>query len=140
MNVVVDCERLEVSTNNQVTGVICLELNSYFFPERQWSDFPVVILSWWAREILRMLEGEVHVKGNFMDGPFSFSIEQNQNETIITFLSGSTVVYTSKLDLVAFIGSLTNAIQAVLDELGPRLNSPDLVSLKTQYRRLREMQ
>jgi hypothetical protein len=58
-----------------VTGVIYVELASGPFPERNWSDFPVIVLSWWA-EALRDLETSARheVKWRFMDGPFSLTL------------------------------------------------------------------
>ena len=53
-----------------VTGVIYLELRDGAFPGREWSDFPVIILGWWADALIE-LEAPTRreVRWRFMDGP-----------------------------------------------------------------------
>src|SRR5512143_2687887 len=62
-------------TSDSVTGVIYVELDSGAFPEISWSDFPVIILTWWAEE-LRDLETPARreVQWQFMDGPHSLTL------------------------------------------------------------------
>jgi len=57
---------------NSVTGEIWMEVDGVPFPEERWSDFPVVILSWWLGNVAE-LDAEVaeSVCLEFMDGPYS---------------------------------------------------------------------
>lgn len=61
--------------SGNVAGVIYVELESGAFPETGWSDFPVIILSWWA-EALAQLERPTRreVQWRFMDGPHSLTL------------------------------------------------------------------
>lgn len=53
-----------------MTGVIYIELESGPFPEAGWSDFPVIILSWWAEALLQLEAPKRRkVLWRFMDGP-----------------------------------------------------------------------
>ena len=66
-----------------VTGVIYLELHDGAFPETGWSDFPVIILGWWADALLQLEESNRRkVQWSFMDGP--------QSVTLIKMATGST--------------------------------------------------
>jgi hypothetical protein len=58
-----------------VTGVIYLEVEGSAFPERGWSDFPVIILGWWADAWLRLQEPtRREVQWGFMDGPYAATL------------------------------------------------------------------
>lgn len=57
-------------------------------PEKDWNDFPLIILGWWLDEIIK-LEFEGAAKLSFMDGPFFVAIEKNNKEDCqISFWDG----------------------------------------------------
>ncbi len=68
-------ETLEKGPTPPITGVIMIEVDSFIFPSKQWSDFPVTILAWWASALRNLRAGR---KGeetcDFMDGPFQFDL------------------------------------------------------------------
>src|SRR5262245_23576462 len=74
--------RLDLRTFRQsrkagnVTGVIFLELQHGPFPEAGWSDFPVIILSWWIEAWLQLETSAKRreVQWRFMDGPYSATL------------------------------------------------------------------
>ena len=58
-----------------VTGVIYVKLESGAFPERGWSDFPVIILSWWTEALLQLeVPTRREVLWRFMEGPHSLTL------------------------------------------------------------------
>ena len=58
-----------------VTGVIYVELESGAYPEASWSDFPVIILGWWAEALLQLeVPTRREVLWQFMDGPQSLTL------------------------------------------------------------------
>lgn len=68
---VVEEESLELSELGSITGVIYLAFDRSGFPDMNWSDFPVVILSWWLGSAETLLdEGSIGTDFRFMDGPF----------------------------------------------------------------------
>lgn len=73
--------------NGNVTGVIYVETASGAFPEAGWSDFPVIILGWWAEALLH-LEAPTRreVFWRFMDGSHSLTLAKiegsNPGETL----------------------------------------------------------
>ena len=58
-----------------VTGVIFLRLEVGDFPEKNWSDFPVIILCWWIDAWLQLeTPTRREVQWRFMDGPHSVTL------------------------------------------------------------------
>ena len=59
----------------QITGKIYFQFGEKTFPESDWNDFVVVMLCWWLKAVIQMIDG---IKENaellFMDGPFSVRI------------------------------------------------------------------
>lgn len=61
--------------SGNVTGVIHVDLESGAFPETGWSDFPVIILGWWAEALLQLETPTMReVLWRFMDGPHSLTL------------------------------------------------------------------
>ena len=57
--------------SGNVAGVIFLESQGRAFPERGWSDFPVIILGWWIDAWLQLeVPTRREVQWRFMDGPY----------------------------------------------------------------------
>ena len=70
---VVDESTLAWSAGGSITGVITLVGDEWIYPEPGWSDFPVVILSWWLRGCQRVGSRKgASSEFRFMDGSFSF--------------------------------------------------------------------
>ena len=82
--VLVETEALHRSKSGSITGPIFLRSPIGDFPEAGWSDFPVVILSWWI-EGLREIESEQShsFEGLFMDGPFAFVVQSGSGMTCV---------------------------------------------------------
>jgi hypothetical protein len=48
---------------------VAWEHNEVFYPAPNWSDFGVVILTWWLRAAVDLFEGAESSEFLFMDGP-----------------------------------------------------------------------
>ena len=70
--VAVSPERLDRSGMGGITGVVAVRMGDVWFPERTWSDFPVVVLAWWLRECAALATGG-NGRLRFMDGPFQIN-------------------------------------------------------------------
>jgi len=115
----VDPSTLAISTSGSITGVIAIRTSDIVFPEAGWSDFPVVILSWWLEPVAQILAGNSKVWDcRFMDGPYSLRLEKEQND--IWMLRGlydrRTVEFTATVSLAAFLNRLLSVAQKVLRE------------------------
>jgi len=76
--------------SSNVTGVIYVELESGAFPETGWSDFPVIILGWWAEALLQFgSSARREALWRFMDGPHSLTLTKAPSD-----FSGSPVAIT----------------------------------------------
>jgi len=70
--VVVYEESIDLRSHRPITGKIHFQFGEAKFPEVDWSDFVVVVLSWWLKEFKEFAKGEVdQCDFRFMDGPHS---------------------------------------------------------------------
>ena len=71
ISLVVDLEKLELTSSNNVVGPVFFRIGTEAFPEEGWWDFPVVIIAWWINHSARLLDSAREVTFQFMDGsPF----------------------------------------------------------------------
>jgi hypothetical protein len=68
-----------------VTGEIWLQLRDFPFPSQSWSDFPVIILSWWL-DALASLRSAGNAEFLFMDGPYFFEVVHSDNDCLVRCL------------------------------------------------------
>lgn len=66
----IQLDEVRVSQSGIVTAPIYFCVEDRFFPEEGWSDFPLIVLSWWLDEIAGGAEKSVFP---FMDGPFEIN-------------------------------------------------------------------
>jgi hypothetical protein len=73
---------------NLVTGELWIQYDSFSFPYKNWSDFPVIILGWWLENIQSLITGyEKQCECSFMDGPYLFKIVvENDSNWLIQFI------------------------------------------------------
>jgi hypothetical protein len=62
-----------VRGERNITGVCFLRIGDAVFPERDWSDFVVIILGWWLRGLAAATSG-LESDLRFMDGPFAVRV------------------------------------------------------------------
>lgn len=72
----VDTRTAGRSASGLVHAGLRLQVDGTFFPDERWTDFAVVVLSWWADAGLRLLAGdEGTALVRFMEGPFVVELE-----------------------------------------------------------------
>jgi hypothetical protein len=115
MTVSVDLSSIEHWLSGSITGRICLSVGDVYFPESEWSDYPVVLLAWW----LVALDGAAPVL-RFMDGPFSVKLSRGLNSAQL--VRGESVIATTmNIDVEKLHRSVRGAARAVVarcDQLG----------------------
>lgn len=68
------------SKRGAVTAPVYFDWGEYQFPEKGWSDFVVVVLSWWVEAFSRLVCGwETEVEFSFMDGPMLIRLRLAEN-------------------------------------------------------------
>ena len=114
-----------------VTGVIFLELNGGAFPERGWTDFPVIILGWLSDALLQLeVPTRREVQWLFMDGPH-----------LVTLTKAEGSVLGRGYDLSQVHSSLLEAAQRVVTHCDQhRMFSNDLEALRDNLQRLKAVQ
>ncbi|MGI9278998.1 MAG: hypothetical protein ACR2PX_05125 [Endozoicomonas sp.] len=76
--------------SGEITGIIFFKLGSFQFPEQDWDDFIVTIMSWWLRALIDLKTG-VSKKEEllFMEGAFSVTLEKrNASMCCLRFMKG----------------------------------------------------
>ena len=73
-------DAFQLMTSGALTAGIWMRCGSELFPDEDWNDFPVSILTWWLREVSDLESGTTEESECcFMDGPFSFRIERTDD-------------------------------------------------------------
>jgi hypothetical protein len=116
----VDETSLEQSKSGMITGKLCLECSGNHFPEENWNDFVLTVLSWWLSALRGLLKNEEQsTKLRFMDGPFFAKVGKIDNKNIgIEFINsqrGERKVGVATGTIVAFDTSLRDAVMRVLE-------------------------
>jgi len=119
-----------------ITGPIWLRHEGIEFPERGWSDFPVVVLGWWLRNAAELASGAKTALCSFMDGPFEFSISTEasglyQVQLAERRVGGKSVLSEFTVDATALHSALRTAVATVLGECNRRgWTGPDVEDLR----------
>src|SRR5262245_41276912 len=74
---------LRRSTRGTITGSVHVELGPFAFPDRGWSDFIVVIFTWWLEALRKLVSGERRIELLFMDGPYAMHITAVEHTTCL---------------------------------------------------------
>jgi len=118
-------DSIRIAEDGTVFGNIFLLLkeDNFFFPQNEWNDFILVVLSWWSREIIHLLNGDIEIGSFcFMDGGYEFLIGKNPNNTYylqcINNPFNPKIVYEIiEIDINEFLVSLYSSIKEVAEIL-----------------------
>ncbi|MBL6449634.1 hypothetical protein JMN32_25205 [Fulvivirga sp. 29W222] len=78
----------------KITGKISIAFNGCFFPEKDWNDFPIILLEWWSSEIKSFINGAKEAQFQFMDGPFKVNfVSDAVGKTTVTCYNKSSPVH-----------------------------------------------
>ena len=120
-HLVTELGKLNVRLQGPATAGIWLATNDSQFPMAGWNDFVVVILSWWAAAILRLLRNESGVEWvHFMDGPYAVEVSKAHPGKLQLRMfagpSGGREVAVGVAGVGQFIGELFTQSRRLLDE------------------------
>jgi hypothetical protein len=119
-----------------ITGVVYFE----FGPERQfpslgWSDFVVVLASWWMVALKEITKGTSEIKLYFMDGPYWITVVSQEHELLLRCTEdnrGAGVVYEFRVepgDLTGEIFAFARKVSDACKTAG--ISSADLDNMRT---------
>jgi len=103
-----------------VSGSIWLELDGVSFPGDEWDDFPVVTLGFWLTNIQPLLLGKSTVcECPFMDGPYQFNVEIDNEICSITLVDRATdeeeILVRANVDFALLVKQMLSASEIVVD-------------------------
>lgn len=104
-------------------GEFCVQLEDYYFPSKDWTDFGKRVVFSWTDQLAELLLGrskKVHCR--FMDGNYRLDVETNgSNETLnISFIQDAKhidkVEHQGKVNSEQFFGEVLRVIKSIQDE------------------------
>jgi hypothetical protein len=116
----IDYDSIEMSSSGLITGKISIKIEEQYYPEKEWNDLILTILSWWADELESFIsDNSKEVNFLFMDGPFEVKLYDINGLTDVIFLNngreeGLHRIETEELKTKALKGIL-EAIHSVLN-------------------------
>ena len=83
-------ENLYINNSGSVIGDICFSVGDWYFPEKDWDDFVVVMLYWLTQELVELnFKKSKIAEAPFMEGCFKITLTlDNQKQCIIQFVEG----------------------------------------------------
>ena len=125
MDIALEPKDFEQAKSGAITGPIWLRHQGVEFPERGWSDFPVVILGWWLKHVADLARGAKSALCSFMDGPFEFSVTSEvpgicRLQLARRGVEAKSVVSEFTVDAITLHASLHTAAATVLAECDRR--------------------
>jgi hypothetical protein len=124
------------SASLPITGVLYFEIAGHCFPDENWSDFPVVITSWWLDGVSDLqAHPEREVLFRFMDGPYFVGVQRVGRDSVKLRCVEDRLVQTTLYeehvalaDLVSALHSLAGDVATACEQGG--LACPELSLLK----------
>lgn len=69
-------DTLELTNSEAIAGVVYFSVAGVDFPDGNWYDFPVVVLTWWIDALRKRVDG-APVGFEFMEGPYALQVQEN---------------------------------------------------------------
>jgi hypothetical protein len=127
---------LHQSRSGSITGVVYFQFNpERQFPSLGWSDFVVVLASWWIVALREITEGASEVKLRFMDGPYWINVVSQEGGLLLRCTEDNRdagIVYELKVkpnDLTGEIFSFARKVSDACKAVG--ISSVDLDNMRT---------
>lgn len=113
--IIIDRETLYVNKSDNVIGVIFFESNKFYFPEHNWGDFVVAILSWLTKIVGDLQSSRSQkVEVSFMEGCFKVELQlNNYRQCKINFIEGEKLAGDKEITHKSIITPLDNVIDEV---------------------------
>jgi hypothetical protein len=135
MEIVFDATPLRQSRKGSITAIIYFDFGRTQFPDKGWSDFVVVISTWWLEALAKLERGlEREVILYFMDGPYWLTLTRQDRHDVqircIEDRTGSGVVHEELISLQDFGKQLRRVAREVVSACRRNhFNSADLKTL-----------
>lgn len=112
---IIDVETLQVRPLGPAIAGIWLETDSEAFPASGWTDFVVVILSWWASALATIIRGNRgRMRVRFMDGPYAVDVAISSAILHFTLISRDKEIGVGEAELNPFVLTFTSQAGEIL--------------------------
>ncbi|WP_127530923.1 hypothetical protein [Paenibacillus kobensis] len=115
---------LEKSSRNAITGEIYFQFHEVCFPEPNWNDFVVILLTWWNKSIRLLETASIGNKVNlyFMEGPYYVQGEKRDSENVsLSFIrrnkNNLCIMYSIETEISSLKKSIVSASNITLKEI-----------------------
>lgn len=127
-----------------VTGKISMHVSDHWFPEKEWDDFPIIIVGNWINEYIDFINNESEkCTFYFMDGPYEAILEKQTTETLLVRcirrgssdpgIQTTTTFQTLKRSLIA------TATECLAKASSAKWSNPDVARLQKGFKELNSM-
>ncbi|PFM75253.1 hypothetical protein COJ46_22125 [Bacillus sp. AFS077874] len=84
VNIIINSNSLYKYESDSIIGEIYFQIGDFVFPEVKWTDFVVVILTWWNKEFMYLKNASIQssYELDFMDGPFMVKVTKKSLELV----------------------------------------------------------
>jgi hypothetical protein len=89
----VDLDSLEQNNSKNIVGKIVFTIDYHkYFPDPEWSDFVVIVLTWWIKSLKGLMISNPNViyEFNFMDGPPVILAKRINDKDVLLFFCEDT--------------------------------------------------
>jgi hypothetical protein len=134
---------LTQSGRGSICGQVWCEAGTLAFPEPHWTDFSIVVVSWWLEAAADLIEGRRrNADVSFMDGPYMVHVfakhrDSWQADFVERRIAGAQVIHQFDFTPDPFIRSLIACSDGLLQECSAKgWESADVDSVILQRERL----
>lgn len=132
-----------INSSGSVIGDICFAVDDWYFPDKNWDDFVVILLSWLAQQIMNLyLDKNQVVEMSFMEGCFKVSLTLNNHyQCTIRFIEGEKLAGDKEI----IYNTITVPFEEVKDEVRKacelliRLKTSKILDFEENYEKLKQV-
>ena len=124
-------------------GTIFFDIDENKFPDENWNDFVIIILSWWLNATYKLLENHSFSEDfYFMDGSYKIKTGYQEEDkfNMIFIKNNEIIIQSSIVHIEDFVSDILNKVNDLIREL-IRLkikNNSDFKELQSSYVKLQK--
>ena len=116
-------DSIKISFKGNVTGIIYLQYDNFIFPEENWNDFIVILLTDWSKKLINLAsKGTSEEVFRFMDGPFFFHIYSLDKIHEIEFCHSNSTIKRVSFNFMSFVIEFIS----VLNKIFPKIKNENI--------------
>jgi len=142
---ITNTESIKMSEVQTITGIIFYDFGSYKFPEKDWNDLIVIVLSWWLAALKNIvIDRSLIEELRFMEGPLYIKAINLGNDRCkiecVDERSGGNTVFSEVYSITKVISTIlgvAKSIESVCSENG--WDNDDIRELKAGIKDINEL-